>query len=85
MSHDDESRAVLLVEIDKGIERLETAPHQGACPAHLPVIDGIILLLRCQRARLQDRESWRAGSIGGAVGAILAGVGIVIMRYFGIG
>jgi hypothetical protein len=85
MSHDDESRAVLMVEIDAGIERLERNPHQQACPAHAHVIDGIILLLRCQRARLNDREGWKAGSIGGAIGAILAGVGIVIMRYLGIG
>ena len=83
MSKNDESRAVLLVEIDSGIERLENAPHQGGCPAHLPVIEGIILLLRCQRARLNDAEGWRAGSIGGAVGAMLAGALIAVARYLG--
>jgi hypothetical protein len=48
------------------------------------VVDGIILLLRCQRARLAQTRAIATGAIAAAVGATIAGAAIVVCRYYGL-
>jgi hypothetical protein len=84
MSTDHESDAVLRDELTDTIEALSENRHRANCPAHSAVVDGIILLLRCQRARLAQTRAIATGAIAAAVGATIAGAAIVVCRYYGL-
>lgn len=89
MNGDKENRDVLLEMVDAAITKLtEPSAESGTghhCGDHWKVVDGVVVLLRCQRARLRDSGGLLAGGGVGAIGAAIMGAAIVLGRYLGIG
>jgi len=52
-----EAIEVLIEECDSAIERIKAHPGIEDCAGHGPLVSGVIVLLRCERAELQRKHA----------------------------
>jgi len=86
-SENNAYRQALVGEIDSAIAQLQTTKGQGECKAHNSVVFGQIVLLRCEKARLEqptaagyastDRRISRKEFVGWC-----AGISTIIVGFF---
>ncbi len=80
MSNGTEAIKVLAGECRGAIERIKSHPAPKSCLAHQPIASGVIVLLRCQQAELEqrlevrkdDRKSRRTLVVAITAGVIVA-------------
>lgn len=84
MTTETEAAAVanLKAEIDAAIARLDCSKGSPHCGAHDAVAQGTRTLLRCYRAKMDERRlSWdQVTALGAVAGAVVAGFVAVVQK-----
>lgn len=56
MANSSDAQHVLIRQVERAIDEIETAPQDTVCAAHQSLVTGVVVLLRCQEALLEREQ-----------------------------
>jgi len=65
--------SVLIGECDDAIKQIQHSKGVNRCESHEPLARGIVILLRCEKARAKRERSARLWSVAGVATAFIVG------------